>query len=405
MWTTKQAKKTMLSKRGYIEVGYYNIPKTHNMIPGDVFLSRKIREEDRLVSVLSDGLGSGVKANVLASLTATMALNYTASHSMNVVRSAETIMDTLPICSVRKISYSTFTIVDIDTTGRTRIIEHGNPSFVVLRPDGEVPIQRTRERLEKWEDRVITHTTFKASVEDRIVFFSDGVSQAGTGDPETPFGWGEENVADFARVRVKKYPRLSASELAKNIMDKALKYDGAAAKDDITCAVIYFREPRRLLVVTGPPYAADSDHELAEAVRNFDGEKVICGGTTASIIGRELDLNVALDLDDDIDPNVPPPSSMEGIDLVTEGTLTLAEVARILESDLPIAGFRRNAARALAEMLFETDIVEFVVGTRVNEAHQDPNIPVELDLRRNIVRRIATQLDRKYLKETSVRYM
>ena len=395
----------MLNKRGYIEVGYFNIPKTHNMIPGDVFLSRKIREEDRLVSVLSDGLGSGVKANVLASLTATMALNYTASHSMNVMRSAETIMDTLPICSVRKISYSTFTIVDIDTTGRTRIIEHGNPSFVVLRPDGEVPLQRSCERLEKWEDRVITHTTFKASIEDRIVFFSDGVSQAGTGDPETPFGWGEENVAEFARLRVKKYPRLSANELAKNIMDKALKYDGAIPKDDITCAVIYFREPRRLLIVTGPPYSTDSDHEYGEIVSGFKGEKVVCGGTTASIIGRELGMDVALDFEGEIDPNIPPPSCMEGIDLVTEGTLTLGEVARILESNLPITQFRRNAARTLVEMLLETDIVQFVVGTRVNEAHQDPNIPVELDLRRNIIRRIATQLDQKYLKETSVRYM
>ena len=240
-------------------------------------------------------------------LTATMALNYTASHSMNVMRSAETIMDTLPICSVRKISYSTFTIVDIDTTGRTRIIEHGNPSFVVLRPDGEVPVQRKRERLEKWEDRFITNTTFKASIEDRIVFFSDGVSQAGTGEAETPFGWGEENVADFARARVKKYPGLSASELVKNIMDKALKYDGGAAKDDITCAVIYFREPRRLLVVTGPPYSNDSDHEFAEIVKGFNGEKVVCGGTTASIIGRELKIDVAVDLDEEIDPNIPPP--------------------------------------------------------------------------------------------------
>jgi hypothetical protein len=395
----------MLSKRGYIEVAYCNVPKTHNMIPGDVFLSRKIREEDRLVSVLSDGLGSGVKANVLASLTATMALKYTASHSMNVMRSAKTIMDTLPICSVRKISYSTFTIVDIDTTGRTRIIEHGNPSFVVLRPEGEVPIQRTRERLENWHDRVITHTTFKAAIEDRIVFFSDGVSQAGTGDPETPFGWGEENVSDFARARVKKFPRLSASELAKNIMSKALKYDGETAKDDITCAVIYFREPRQLLIVTGPPYSPDSDHKFVEIVSEFDGEKVICGGTTASIIGRELDIDVGMDLEEDLDPNIPPPARMDGIDLVTEGTLTLGEVARILESDSPINLFRRNAARALVEMLLETDIVQFVIGTRVNPAHQDPNIPVELDLRRNIVRRIATQLEHKYLKETSVRYI
>jgi hypothetical protein len=395
----------MLSKRGYIEVGYCNLPKTHNVIPGDIFLSRKIREEDRLISVLSDGLGSGVKANVLASLTATMALHYTASHSMDVMRSAETIMDTLPICSVRKISYSTFTIVDIDTTGRTRIIEHGNPSFIVLRPGGEVPVQRIRERLEKWQDRVITHTTFNAAVEDRIVFFSDGVSQAGTGLPETPFGWGEENVADFARLRVKKYPRLSASELAKNIMDKALKYDGETAKDDITCAVIYFREPRRLLLVTGPPYSQDSDHEFAEMVREFDGEKVICGGTTAAIISRELEIDVGLDLDQDIDPHIPPPARMDGIDLVTEGTLTLGEVARILECDLPISQFRRNAARTLVEMLLESDIVQFVIGTRVNPAHQDPNIPVELDLRRNIVRRIATQLEHKYLKETNVRYI
>ena len=116
-------------------------------------------------------------------------------------------------------------------------------------------------------------------------------------------------------------------------------------------------------------------------------------------------MDVALDFEGEIDPNIPPPSRMEGIDLVTEGTLTLGEVARILESNLPISQFRRNAARTLVEMLLETDIVQFVVGTRVNEAHQDPNIPVELDLRRNIIRRIATQLDQKYLKETSVRYM
>jgi hypothetical protein len=96
---------------------------------------------------------------------------------------------------------------------------------------------------------------------------------------------------------------------------------------------------------------------------------------------------------------------MDGIDLVTEGTLTLGEVARILESELPVTKFRRNAARALVEMLLETDIVQFVVGTRINAAHQDPNIPVELDLRRNIIRRICTQLEQKHLKETSVRYI
>ena len=395
----------MMSKRGYIEVGFCSVPKSHNVIAGDVFLSHKIREEDRFISVLSDGLGSGVKANVLASLTATMALDYAASNSMSIIRSAETIMDTLPICSVRKISYSTFTIVDIDTTGRTRIIEHGNPPFVVLRPNGDVPVQRSRERLKKWHDRVITHSSFRAAIEDRIVFFSDGVPQAGMGEPVTPFGWGDESVEDFARMRVRKYPRLSARELAKNILDRALKCDSSTAKDDISCAVIYFREPRRLLIATGPPYLHESDHELARVVNDFEGEKIICGGTTASIIGRELGRDVDMELDDDIDPEIPPPAHMDGVDLVTEGTLTLGEVARILESDSAIDNIRHNAARQVVEMLLESDIVQFVVGTRINEAHQDPNIPVELDLRRNIIRRIATQLEQKYLKETNVSYM
>ena len=55
--------------------------------------------------------------------------------------------------------------------------------------------------------------------------------------------------------------------------------------------------------------------------------------------------------------------------------------------------------------MLESDIVEFLVGTRINEAHQDPNVPVELDLRRNIVRRITHLLESRYLKETSVRFV
>src|SRR5579884_2862432 len=123
----------------FIEVDSYQRAKDGQLISGDIFLSEKVKPEGRIVSVLSDGLGSGVKASVLATMTATMALKFTAS-AMDIRTSAEIIMDTLPICSVRKVSYSTFTIVDIASDGRTRIIEHGNPPCLLIRPKGTLDI-------------------------------------------------------------------------------------------------------------------------------------------------------------------------------------------------------------------------------------------------------------------------
>jgi hypothetical protein len=381
------------------------VAKHGQHIAGDIFLSQKLREEDRTVSVLSDGLGSGAKANVLAALTATMALRYTVSGCMDVMRSAETIMDTLPICSVRKISYSTFTIVDIDTLGKATIIEHGNPPFVVMRPGGEIEIQRSTHHPTNWHERVVTKSVFRAALGDRIIFFSDGVTQAGTGEIAAPLGWGHERVEEFIGDCVRRRPRASAGELAREIVKRALEFDRGEAKDDISCAVIYFRTPRKMLVATGPPFSEENDAELANAVAGFEGRKAICGGTTASIVGRLLGLDVEMKLNQPIDPEIPPVAKMRGIDLVTEGTLTLGEVARVLEVGVPVDNMRPNSARCLLYMLMDSDDVQFMVGTRINEAHQDPNIPVELDLRRNIVKRIAAQLEQRYLKQTSIRYL
>ena len=144
----------MTGTESFIEVDSCQRAKHGQYISGDVFLSRKVEPEGRILTVLADGLGSGVKASVLATMTATMALKYAAS-AMDIQTSAETIMDTLPICSVRKISYSTFTVVDMASTGETRIIEHGNPPFLLVRPGGELHIQKTEVHPTRWHDRVI----------------------------------------------------------------------------------------------------------------------------------------------------------------------------------------------------------------------------------------------------------
>ena len=393
-----------MTGESFIDVDFCQQAKHGQVVAGDDFLSRKIKEEGRIITVLSDGLGSGVKAGVLANLTATMALRYTSAF-VDVRQSAKTIMDTLPVCEQRKISYSTFTIVDLDEDGKTRVIEHGNPPLVLLRGPTPVPIERASLTLDTWKDRVIHYSEFDTQPGDRIVFFSDGVSQSGLGRAGLPLGWGQDRVTDFLQRQISAEHEISSRELSRQLVAEALANDGRAAKDDITCGAIYYRRPRPLLVITGPPFSKDRDGELAELVQTFAGKIAICGGTTAGIVSRLLGRPATMDLAN-LDPEIPPPAVMEGVNLVTEGTVTLARVSEILERGNPGDPHqRRNPATDLVSLMLQSDIVEFVVGTRINEAHQDPNIPVELDLRRNIIRKIALLLETRYLKETRVRFI
>jgi hypothetical protein len=314
-------------------------------------------------------------------------------------------MDTLPICSVRKISYSTFTVVDMARGGRTRIIEHGNPSFLLIRPEGEAHIEKTEVRPERWRDRVISYTSFDVKREDRIVFFSDGISQAGMGEFRTPFGWGLPGVEAFIHEQIDRYPHISARDLSRVLVARAEEIDCSTAKDDITCGVVYVRSPRQLLVMTGAPFNRVHDQDLARMAERTPGRKVICGGTTANIISRQLNRSIDIDLRQPRDSRVPPTARMQGFDLVTEGILTLGEVLRILEEDCAPEELKPNAAVRLTRLLLDSDVVKFAVGTRINEAHQDPNIPVDLDLRRNIVKRIARILEDKHMMRVIVQYI
>ncbi|MFP4431988.1 MAG: SpoIIE family protein phosphatase [Spirochaetaceae bacterium] len=392
---------------GFVEVGSHQQSKTGQRIAGDTFVTRRCRHGERTIAVLSDGLGSGVKAGVLSTLTATMALNLV-EREVPITRVAEAVMATLPVCRTRRISYSTFTIVDISHDGRTRVIEYDNPRYVWIR-GGEIIVPR-RQTIDvhrpEGRDAVLYYSEIEARPEDRILFFSDGVSQSGMGSNAYPLGWGEVGVRELVEKAVVADPELSAAALARRIVQEGLRRDAYVAKDDISSVVVYFRKPRRLLVATGPPLDPERDGELAERVSAFDGTKVIAGGTTANILARELGVTTTVVLDK-LDPRVPPHATMEGIDLVTEGIITLARVAEILDSLGPgeQPGSPDGAAELMARALMESDRIEFLVGTRVNQAHQDPNVPEDLELRRTIVRRITAKLRTKFLKEVSISYV
>ena len=374
-------------------------------ICGDVFLSKKVKEEDRTIVVLSDGMGSGVKANVLATLTASMAINFAVEHR-EITTTAEIIMDTLPVCSVRKMSYSTFTIIDIEENGFTTIVEYDNPECLILRGD--------KIFNPDWEDIVLEHGTnkgkkirtcsFQAKLEDRIFFWSDGIVQSGMGSRKFPFGWGRDKLIEYIEKTVKNAAYEASIKLATKVVNKAIANDGGKSKDDTSCGVIYFRKPRRLLFVSGPPFNKEDDRKFSEKIMNYKGKKIIAGGTTAEVVVREMNLKAKAGLET-IDESLPPISYVAGIDLVTEGILTLGKVVKILEEYNSDYQLKNGPADRIVKMFLNSDEIHILNGTNVNVAHQDPNLPVELEIRRTVVKRIAKLLEEKFLKVVDIEYM
>lgn len=382
----------------FIDTDYGHLPKSGQVVCGDVFMNEKIKNENRLVAVLSDGLGSGIKANILAKLTASMALNFTVN-DQPLERSAMSIRQTLPICEVRRIAFATFTIVDTEFDGFTRIIEYGNPQFMVFRK-GELLELKTLVNSEN----ELSVSEFNAEIEDRIILFSDGVSQSGIGRKDMPFGWDNCKMIEFIENILNQQPHISAKELQKTIITRASLNDQLKPQDDISCGVLYFRTPRSLMLCSGPPYDEKKDRKMVEMLTGFKGHKIISGGTTAQIFARELNKEVEVDLMN-LNPELPPIAKMDGIDLVTEGILTLGKTAEILKRNENIQVSGKSPAMQLSEIILNHDKITFLVGTRINEAHQDPQMPVELEIRRNVINKIAYLLEKKYLKEIEIKYI
>jgi serine/threonine protein phosphatase PrpC len=371
-------------------------------ICGDAFKTLRLADEGRTIAVLSDGLGHGVKASILSLMTATMALKYTANDT-DIVRAAEVIMDALPVCQVRKISYATFTVVDIHADGGARVVEMDNPPITLIRDGKAVNLEFEEVSSPRYNDRVIRVYDLKLRPGDRLIFTSDGITQAGLGSERMRLGWRIKGCREYALEELAKDPKISARSLSQKILAQALRQEPfQRAYDDMTAAVIYLRRPRRTVILTGPPYASGRDKEFAETLGDFDGRKVICGGTTANIVARELGRTIRDSLRGAGSGDIPPAADMDGVDLVTEGILTLTRTAQLLERDE--APREKNPATLLYNILLDSDYIEFVVGARINEAHQDPNLPIDLEIRRNIIKRIRHVLEEKYLKDTTLRF-
>ncbi len=390
----------------HLDIDHYNVCKYNQHVSGDSFISSRVKGENRTVTVLADGLGSGVKASVLSTLTTTMACKF-ASSDMDITKAAESILQTLPVCKVRKIAYSTFIIIDMHQDGVTNIIEYSTPECIIIRANKILSLAKETIKIETpvAQENTIFYSSFIAEPGDRLVFFSDGVVQAGIGSKNCPKGWGELDIQAYLTDLTKNNSKISAGDMSSSVVKQAHAIDGHQAKDDITCGVIYYRNPRRLLVVSGPPYDKDRDAYIAKRVRDHGGEKIICGGTTAQIVARELGLEVEYGVGGIAD-EVPPVSNISGVNMVTEGNVTLGKIASILQKeDIHNLNKHSSSVCSLLQLLLNTDRLDFIIGTRFNEAHLDPKFMQPFDMRKNIIRDIAAVLEKKYFKKVRIEYV
>jgi hypothetical protein len=304
---------------------------------------------------------------------------------------------------VRKISYATFSVVDCSDDGTARIVEEGNPDFLWIR-NGKVLEPKAKIVTSKvFNDRHMHVYNIKLKPEDRLIFCSDGVTQSGLGSDELKLGWRRKGLIEFVLDKLSKEPTISSRQLSQDIVKEAItKEKGNKAKDDTSAAVLYFRNPRKLLIFTGPPYYSNRDNEYSKTFDAFHGKKAICGGTTANLIARELNRKIISDMSKS-SGDLPACSTMKGVDLITEGILTLTRAVEYLENG--IKEIPNDSAGKLINILLDSDCIEFMVGSKLNQAHYDPDLPIELEIRKNIIKRMVKILEENYVKKVILKFI
>ena len=387
----------MAEKSFFVDIDCFQQKKHGQNAFGDCFKSKRFTDEGRLLAVLSDGLGSGIKANILATMTATMILKFI-EDGKDILKATEVIMNSLPVCQVRKISYSTFSAFECSDEGEIKIVEEGNPDFIHIRSGRIVEHTPRIVTSKKFTNRHMHLYNFKLEPEDRLIFCSDGVTQAGMGTDEYKLGWRREGLIEFVEAEIKRDPSISSRHLAMEIVKESIRKEpDHQSKDDVSALVLYFRQPRKLLIFTGPPYRQDRDAEYSKIFDDFDGRKAIVGGTTANLIARELGREITTEKYNK--GMLPACSHMDGVDLITEGILTLEYLNE---------GYDRwpdDAAGRLIELLLDSDVINFMIGSKLNQAHYDPDLPLELEIRKNVVKQLEKILSGRYIKKVNLKFI
>ena len=359
-----------------------------------------LKTEDKTTIVLSDGLGSGVKANILATLTTEILITML-NADVPLEDVIETVIGTLPICQVRKIAYATFTIIQIDNkTNKFKVINFDNPPVFYLKKGRVINIKKKSEKI-LGKEIIISEGYLEKG--DFLGAASDGVLYAGLG-ALLNFGWGWDNVSKYIEGVLIRDANTARTIVQNVIRETHSLYQGQIG-DDATFVGVYVRRRNPLMIFTGPPLDPSKDYEYVERLIRFNGRKVVCGGTTGNIVGSYLGEEIDMDIST-IRPDLPPIGKLSEIDLVTEGILTISKSLEVLKNsncDIDRLPIDKNGAVLLANEILMADSIFFLVGQQINEFYQNPLLPKNISIRRSLVEELIKFL-RENKKEVQLEY-
>ena len=352
--------------------------------------------------VLADGMGSGVKANILSKLTAKIVSTMMAA-GLQVEDCVETIAATLPVCKERCVAYSSFTIIGLHGNEEAEIIQYDNPGVILLRDGGhyEFPSQEVVIGGKK-----ILKARVKLQENDVFIMMSDGCIHAGVGI-ELNFGWQREDIISYMETFYDV--GFTAKSLNSILLEECYRLYGGEPGDDTTACTIRIRKREPMSLVVGPPSNRDDDQKMMSLFFSKEGKHIVCGGSTSTLVARYLGKKLESTLDFD-DPEIPPIAKIEGVDLVTEGVITINKVLTYARDYLGENTMymdwssKRDGASQIARLLFEeaTDI-NFYVGRAINPAHQNPDLPINFNIKMQLVDELADCL-KKMGKRIKVSY-
>ena len=383
------------------DIGYKSINHFGEELCGD-HVDVVEESENSTVIVLADGLGSGVKASILSTLTSKI-ISTMMAEGLPIEECVSTIAATLPVCSVRGVAYSTFTIIHIKNNETAEIIQYDNPHVIVIRDEKNYDYPKTEMNI---DGKKIFKSVINLQENDIFIAMSDGCPHAGIGMMYN-FGWKREDIVDFLETLAPA--GYTAKTLSTMLVDECNKLYGGKPGDDATACVVRIRKREPMNMLFGPPSNRDDANRMMSLFFSKEGKHIICGGTTSSIaakyLGKELRATLNFEKSD-----VPPIAEIEGVDLVTEGVIT---VNKVLEYAKDYLGdnehyehwsFRRDGASLISRLLFEeaTDI-NFYVGRAINPAHQNPDLPINFSIKMNLVQELSECL-KKMGKRIKVSY-
>lgn len=383
------------------DIGYKSINHYGEQLCGD-HVDIVEQSENSTVIVLADGLGSGVKASILSTLTSKI-ISTMMAEGLSLEDCVETIAATLPICSVRGAAYSTFTIIHLIDNTYAELIQYDNPHIILIRNCVNCDYPMTEMNI---GGKKIYKSQIKLCEDDIFIAMSDGCPHAGIGLAYN-FGWKREDIISFMESIA--HVGYTAKTLSTILIDECNKLYDNKPGDDATACIVRIRKREPMNMLFGPPRNRDDCNRMMALFFSKEGKHIICGGTTSSIAAKYLGKQIKTSLNFERS-DIPPIAEIEGVDLVTEGVITVNKVVEYAKDYLEDNesyeqwGYKRDGASLICRMLFEeaTDI-NFFVGRAVNPAHQNPDLPINFNIKMNLVEELSECL-KKMGKRIKVSY-